>query len=189
MNASQPTRLPRRRLVAAGLGAVALTVPATRKAAARVILARGMAGGGLAQYGDADDPLFANFMLFASSMQLPDGAMLFIGQVQWAEAGTGLVLSSESINQCTPIPGRTDGAEVRGKMTAGGETLYPFVAQIFDAGAPGAGMDRLTLQVNTADAQSFYPDDPVFDDFEYSIEGALIAGDFQWILRDIELDA
>jgi hypothetical protein len=108
--------------------------------------------------------------------------------VQWAEAGTGLVLTSEWINQCIPISGRTDGAEVRGKMSNGGETLYPFVAHLFDAGAPGAGMDRVNLQVNTADAQAFYPDDPIVTDFEYSIEGAIIAGDFQWIIRDIELD-
>ncbi len=188
MNAPQPTKLPRRRLVAASLGAIALTVPGAPNAAARVILARGMAGGGLAQFGELDDPLFANFALFASSMQLPDGSMLYIGQVRWAEAGTGLVLTSEWINQCTPIPGRTDGAEVRGKMTNGGETEYPFVAQIFDAGEPGAGMDRVNLAVNTPDAQSFYPDDLVQDDFEYIVEGSLIAGDFQWIIRDFELD-
>jgi hypothetical protein len=188
MSTSQPTRLPRRRLVAAGLGAIALTVPGAKNAAARAILQRGMAGGGLAQFGELDDPLFANFMIFASSVQLPDGTMLYLGQVRWAEAGTGLTLTSEWINQCIPIAGRTDGAEVRGKMSAGGETQYPFVAEIFDAGAPGSGMDRINLHVNSADAQAFYPDDPVVDDFEYSIEGSVIAGDFQWIIRDIELD-
>lgn len=188
MNSTQPTTLPRRRLVAAGLGAIALSVPATRNAAARVILARGMAGGGLAQFGELDDPLFANFALFASSMQLPDGSTLFIGQVRWVEAGTGLVLTSDWINQCIPIPDRTDGAEVRGKMSTGGETLYPFVAQIFDGGEAGAGMDRVNLAVNTPDAQAFYPDDPIQNDFEYVVEGSLIAGDFQWIIRDLELD-
>lgn len=189
MDATQPIRLPRRRVVAASLGALALTVPAARQASARVILARGMAGGGLAQFGELEDPLFANFALFASSMQLPDGSILFIGQVRWAEAGTGLVLTSDQINQCSPMPDRTDGAEVRGKMTPDGENLYPFMAQIFDAGAPGAGLDRVILQVNTEDAQSFYPDDEVQDDFVYAIEGSLIAGDFQWIIRDLELDA
>lgn len=189
MDATQPNRLPRRRLVAASLGALALTVPAARKAAARVVLARGMAGGGLAQFGELDDPLFANFALFASSMQMPDGSMLFIGQVRWAEAGTGLILTSEHIDQCSPIPDRTDGAEVRGKMTPDGDTLYPFVAHIFDAGQPGAGLDRVDLQVNTEDAQSFYPDEEVQGDFVYAIEGSLIAGDFQWIIRDLELDA
>ncbi|MDQ3696333.1 MAG: hypothetical protein M3464_22355, partial [Chloroflexota bacterium] len=151
-------------------------------------LARGMAGGGLAQFGESDDPLFANFALFASSMQMPDGATLYLGQIHWAEAGTGLVLTSEWINQCIPIAGRTDGAEVRGKITPDGETRYPFLAYIFDAGTPGSGMDRVDLAVNTPEAQAFFPDDPIVDDFVYLAAGPLIAGDFQWIIRDIELD-
>ena len=189
MDATQPIRLPRRRVVAASLGALALTIPAAREASARVMLARGMVGGGLAQFGELDDPLFANFALFASSMQLPDGKVLFLGQVRWIEAGTGLVLTSEQIDQCSPMADRTDGAEVRGKITPDGENMYPFVAHFFDAGQPGAGMDRVDLQVNTEDAQSFYPEDEVRDDFVYAIEGSLVAGDFQWIIRDIELDA
>jgi hypothetical protein len=62
------------------------------------------------------------------------------------------------------------------------------MAQIFDSGEPGAGLDRIVLQVNTPDAQQFYPDDPVLDDFVYDVEASLIAGDFQWVIRDIEVD-
>lgn len=187
MNTSQPGKLPRRRMIAAGLGAVALTVPATRPAAARFVLARGMLGGGLAQFGEPDDPMFANFAMLGSALQMPDGKNLFIGQLRWAEAGTGLVLTGDEIGQCSPIEG-TDGAEVRGKVTRDGETYYPFVAQIFDSGEPGAGEDRIILQVNTPDAQQFYPDDPVLDDFVYDVEATLIAGDLQWVIRDIDLD-
>ena len=182
--------LPRRHVVAAGAGALTAVALGRRPAAARALLARGMAGGGLAQFGEAASPLFANFGMFASAMQMPDGAMLYLGQLRWTEAGSGLVLTAESINQCVPLEGSTDGAEVRGMLTVNqGDTTYPFVAEIFDSGAPGGGLDRINLYVNTEDAQSFFPDAPVQDDFTYTASSTLVAGDFQWIIRDIELDA
>lgn len=180
--------LPRRRVLAAGLGAVALAAPRPQHAFARTILQRGMSGGGLAQI-DGDEGRLANFGLFASAVQLPDGSTLVLGRFQWFEAGTDLQLQSLEVSQCVPLEDRSDGAEVRGRVQVNGEGDYPFVARSMDGGAPGSALDRIELEVNTAAAREGALTDASDDDFEYVALGNLVAGDMQWIIADIELDA
>lgn len=180
--------LPRRRVLAAGLGAMALAVPSARQASARVIMQRGMSGGGLAQLDGSDDPRLANFGLFASAVQLPDGTSLVLGRVQWLEAGTDLQLQSTVVTQCIPIPGRSDGAEVRGRIQVNGEGDYPFVARAIDLGQPGSALDRIEIEVNTEAAREG-ADAPSDEDYEYVVGGNLVAGDLQWIVADIETGA
>jgi len=189
MNTTALRGLPRRRVVAAGLGAMALALPRTPSVSARVILLRGMSGGGMAQIDDEALPRLANFGLFASAQQLPDGNSLVLGRFQWLEAGTDLQLQSIEVTQCVQLTNRSDGAEVRGRLQVNGAGDYPFVARSIDGGAPGSALDRIEIEVNTAAAQEGFPDLTFEDDFEYSAAGNLVAGDIQWIMADIDLDA
>lgn len=178
--------VPRRRVLGAGLGALALTVPLARGASARAIRQRGMSGGGLAQLDGSDDPRLANFGLFASAVQLPDGTSLVLGRVQWLEAGTDLQLQSLVVSQCVPLENRSDGAEVRGRMQVNGEGDYPFVARAMDGGQPGSALDRIEIEVNT-DAAREGADAPSDEEYQYVVAGNLVAGDLQWIIADIEV--
>src|SRR4051794_41487395 len=94
--------LPRRQVLAAGLGAMAVATIGSREVSARVILQRGMSGGGLAQLEGSEEPRLANFGLFASSMQLPEGTALVLGAMQWLEAGTDLEIERIENTQCIP---------------------------------------------------------------------------------------
>src|SRR5918998_3141850 len=87
MDARPRFSLARRRVLAVGLGAMALATIGSRDVSARVILLRGMSGGGLAQLEGSEEPRLANFGLFASSMQMPEGTSLVLGAMQWLEAG------------------------------------------------------------------------------------------------------
>ena len=149
MNGQLQSILPRRQMLAAGAGALALVVPKAQGVATRIILQRGMSGGGMAQLEGGEEPRLANFGLFASSLQLPDGTTLVLGGIQWIEAGTDFQLQSSEVTQCIPIADRADGAEVRGRMQVNGEGDYPFVIRAFDAGRPGSALDRIEIEVNT----------------------------------------
>ena len=177
--------LPRRMVLAAGLAA-AFGLSRVPGADARFIMARGMTGGGLARFDAGDEPGLAHFSLFASSMQLPEGTTLFLGAIRWIEAATGLRLESTEITQCTPLPNRTDGAEIRGRMTVNGEGNYPFVIHAFDSGAPGAGRDAITLEVNGPRAREGAEAESAAD-FTYEATAALVAGDMQWVIVDAAL--
>lgn len=181
--------LPRRRVLAAGLGALALAAPAARPAAARTILQRGMSGGGMAQLEGSDEPRLANFGIFASAVQLPEGESLVLGRLQWVEAGTDLQIQSIEVTQCKPMEDEADGAEVRGRVQVNGEGDYPFVVRVLDSGAPGSALDRMEIEVNTDLAREGVTGDLPDDAFEYVAAGNLVAGDVQWIIADIELEA
>jgi hypothetical protein len=180
--------LPRRRVLAAGLGAMALAVPTARRAAARSIMQRGMSGGGLAQLDGSDEPRLANFGLFASAVQLPDGTSLVLGRVQWFEAGTDFQFQSTEVTECKPLENRSDGAEVRGRVQVNGAGDFPFVARAMDGGKPGSALDRIEIEVNT-DAARKGAEAPSDEDFQYVVAGNLVAGDLQWIVANIETGA
>jgi hypothetical protein len=189
MNAHRHFSLGRRKILAAGIGAAVLALPQARHAAARLMLLRGMSGGGLAQLEGSEEPRLANFGVFASAMQLPDGTPLTLGTIQWLEAGTDLQLQSLEVTQCTPSPDRADTAEVRGRMQVNGEGDFPFLLRATDAGQPGSALDRIEIEVNTAAAREGAASAASDDDFVYEAAGNLIAGDFQWIIRDVDPDA
>jgi hypothetical protein len=179
--------LGRRRLLAAGAGALALTLPQAKQAAARTILQRGMSGGGLAQLDDSDEPRLANFGVFASAVQLPEGTALVLGTIQWIEAGTDLQLQSIEVTQCVPMTDRAETAEVRGRMQVNGEGDYPFIVRVTDAGRPGSALDRIEIEVNTGPAREGAATSASDDTFVYEAAGNVVAGDFQWVIADIEV--
>jgi hypothetical protein len=179
--------LARRRVLAAGLGAMALATIGSRNVSARVIQQRGMSGGGLAQLEGSEEPRLANFGLFASSLQLPEGTPLVLGAMQWLEAGTDLQLQSIEITQCIPSDDRASAAEVRGRLQVNGEGDYPFVVWATDGGQPGSALDRIEIQVNTPTAREGATGEPSDDTFLYEAAGNLVAGDVQWVIADIEV--
>lgn len=188
MGAHSRRSIARRGVLAAGIGALALAVPRPPDAAARVILQRGMSGGGLVQLEGSEEPRLANFGLFASSVQLPEGTTLVLGAIQWSEAGTDLQLQSLDVAQCIPSSDRASTAEVRGRMQVNGEGDYPFVIWATDGGRPGSALDLIEIQVNTSAALDGAETQPSDDTFVYQAAGNLIAGDFQWVIADINVD-
>ena len=177
--------IPRRRVLAAGLGAAALSLPMARQAAARAIRQRGMSGGGLAQLDGGDEPRLANFGLFASAVQLPDGTSLVLGRMQWFEAGSDLQLQTLEVTQCKPMENNSTGAEVRGRLQVNGEGDFPFVARAMDGGAPGSALDRIEIEVNTETARQGATAEASDANYQYVVAGNLVAGDIQWIIADI----
>ena len=180
-----PAFAPRRAVLAAGLGALALALPPAPEASARALRLRGMSGGGLAQLEGSDEPRLANFGLFASANQFPDGKTLVLGTIQWIEAGTDLRLDSLEVVSCVPMTERPDGAEVRGRMMVNGAGDYPFVVQAIDAGRPGSGLDRIGIEVNTPRAREGAAP-PSDEAFSYEAVANLVAGDFQWVIADVD---
>jgi hypothetical protein len=174
-------------MLTSSAGALIFAAPQAWQQPVRVILQRGMSGGGLAQLENGDEPRLANFGLFASSMQLPEGTTLVLGAIQWIEAGTGFQLQSLEVTQCQPLEGRSDGAEVRGRMQVNGEGDYPFVARVIDGGSPGSALDRIEIEVNTPNAQEGAVAAEGDDAFTYEAAGNLVGGDVQWIIADIEV--
>ena len=187
MNEPFSSLLPRRQMLAAGAGALTLFVPKAQGVATRIILQRGMSGGGLAQLEGGEEPRLANFGLFASSLLLPDGTTLVLGGIQWIEAGTDFQLQSSLVTQCIPLADRADGADIRGRMQVNGEGDYPFVIRAIDAGRPGSALDRIEIEVNTPTAREGATGAASDDGFTYEAAGNLVAGDFQWIINDIPM--
>jgi hypothetical protein len=187
MEAHSRQSLARRQLLAAGAGALVFLAPKAQGVRTRTILQRGMSGGGLAQLEGTAEPRLANFGLFASSMQLPEGTSLVLGAMQWLEAGTDLQLQSIEVTQCIPSNDRASAAEVRGRLQVNGEGDYPFVVWATDGGRPGSALDRIEIQVNTPTAREGAQGEPTDDTFLYEAAGNLVAGDFQWVIADIEV--
>ena len=188
MDADSRPSLARRQVLAVGAGALAFVVPKAQGVTTRTMLQRGMSGGGLAQLEGSEEPRLANFGLFASSVQLPEGTTLVLGAIQWIEAGTDLQLQSLEVTQCIPSSDRASAAEVRGRMQVNGEGDYPFVIWATDAGRPGSALDRIEIEVNTPAALEGTPSEASDDTFVYEAAGSLVAGDIQWIINDINVD-
>ena len=189
MDSHRSPSVPRRSVVAAGLGTLALSLLPAKQASARAIMVRGMSGGGLAQIEGSDEPRLANFGLFASANQLPEGGTLVLGTIQWIEAGTDFRLDSIEVVSCVPMTSRPDGAEVRGRMMVNGEGDYPFLIQAFDTGQPGSGLDKITIEVNGPNARDGAAERAPDPDFVYEASATLVAGDFSWIIVDVEVPA
>ena len=187
MDRRQPSSLSRRKAVAGGLAALALGFARPDRTDARVLFLRGMAGGGLAKLDGGEEPRLANLSLAASAMQFPEGNTLFLGRIQWIEAGTGLALASTEVSQCIPIEGRSDGAEIRGRMSVNGEGSYPFVIEAFDTGLPGSGQDAITIEVNGPKGREGDTSESQDSEFTYEARAPLVAGDFAWVIADAEL--
>jgi hypothetical protein len=74
-------------------------------------------------------------------------------------------------------------------MQVNGAGDYPFVVRATDAGRPGSALDRIAIEVNTPVAREGVQGETTDDPFVYEAAGNIVAGDFQWIIGDIDLDA
>ena len=130
MTDDRPITYPRRKAIAAGVGATLATVLGASGVDARLVLMRGVTGGGLAKISNAQEPGLANLSIFASALQFPEGDQAFVGQVHWVEAGTGLTLESTQITECVHPDGEHPGLRrVTGRMKINGQGDYPFVIE------------------------------------------------------------
>jgi hypothetical protein len=190
MDAKQPRSgiVPRRKVVASGLAALALAALPAQRADARIAMLRGMTGGGLASTEGGDEAVLVNFSVFASAIQFAAGNVVVLGSVRWIEAGSGLQLETTEVTVCRPMRERPDGAEIRGLMRVDGEGSYPFVLHAIDAGAPGSGLDTVWLEVNGPLTEEEPGVSLVEDGFVYDVAATLVGGDCQWIITDTEID-
>lgn len=160
----------------AALGRVQTTAAAVRSS-------RGMAGGGLIALPDG----LAHFSLFASRTTSDDDTEVVLGQVRWFDptaADGGLTLESTEVTNYVPLDGDENGREVSGTMRVNDDE-YPFVMQAFDDGAPGTGLDRVSLRVGGDVGDATAEATAAADGFGYEAEGALVAGDLQLLTFDI----
>jgi hypothetical protein len=177
-----------RRSAVAGLlaGATVLALP-QRASAGRVVVQRGIVGGGFAQFELSD----ANFSLFASRLIFDEGNLEVVaGRVLWVDAPAGLTMTSTEVTGYRPLeipPDQGQAREIFGKMSVNDEGEYPFYAVVVDAGSPGSGLDTVTLRVGDG-AQTVESATPVAGlGFTYAAAGPIIIGDVQLI--DLEIDA
>jgi hypothetical protein len=185
MNSEYRATYPRRKAVAAGIAATIATVLGVRGVDARLVLMRGVTGGGLAKIDNVAEPGLANLSIFASAIQMPEGESVFVGQVHWIEAGTGLTLESTEISECIPFGDHPGGRRVSGRMTVNGLGDYPFVMRTLDDGAPGVGRDTIELEVNGATVGDQIPTEVTLGEGTYAASARLVAGDFQLLNFDM----
>jgi hypothetical protein len=185
MNSERRATYPRRKAVAAGIAATVATVLGVRGVDARLVLMRGVTGGGLAKIDNVPEPGLANLSIFASAMQMPEGDTVFVGQVRWVEAGSGLTLESIEIAECIPFGDHPGARRVSGRMTVNGAGDYPFVMRTLDDGDPGAGRDTIELEVNGAAVGDQIPAEVTIGEGTYAASARLVAGDFQLLSYDM----
>lgn len=186
MNLKRPITYPRRKALAAGAAAVAAAMLGPSQVDARLVLQRGVTGGGLAKIDNVEEPGLANLSIFASAVQFPEGGIAFVGKVHWVEAGTGLTLESLEITECVKFGDHPGGRRVTGRMSVNGEGDYPFVMRTLDDGPPGAGRDTIELEVNGAEVGDEVPIDVTLSEGTYAASARLVAGDFQLLTYDMD---
>lgn len=169
-----------------GVTAIAAALFAPRHVNARMVLQRGVTGGGLAKIDRAMEPGLANFSIFASVVQFPEGGTAFVGRVHWVEAGTGLTLESTEITECAGFGDHPGGRRVTGQMSVNGQGNYPFIVRTLDDGPPGSGRDTIELEVNGAQVGDEVPADVTLTTGTYAASARLVAGDFQLLTYDMD---
>ena len=170
-------------LGAALAGTAALALP--RETWARVIIQRGMAGGGFLQLEQGE----ATFSLFASRMIFEDEKKeVIVGNVLWVDSPDGPSLTSTRVTEYEVR--ESDAGEsrrIRGWMTVGDDDReLPFILDVVDAEFPGAGKDTVVLTVGDG-AGVAEPGTPVPSyGYSYTASGTLNAGDLLAVDFNVE---
>jgi hypothetical protein len=163
-------------LGAALAGAAGLALPS--ETWARVIIQRGMFGGGFVQLEQGE----ATFSFFASRMIFEDeNKEVIVGSVMWTDSPDGPSLASTRVTDYE-IRENAAGEErrIRGWMTSGDDPReLPFIFDVVDVAFPGAGQDTVVLTVGDG-AGVAAPGTPVPSyGYSYTASGTLNAGDIQ----------
>ena len=152
----------------------------------RVVVQRGMVGGGLVESGESE----AHFSLFASRLIVAEGQREVVaGRVLWVDVSDGLTMTSTQVTEyrVLPVPPEQGQArEIFGTMRVNGDGEYPFYSVVVDAGPPGSGLDTVSLIVGD-DARTVDSATPLAArGFRYAAAGSISSGDVQLIELDID---
>ena len=183
-NASGLGTLSRRATLGAALaGAAGLALP--RETWARVIIQRGMAGGGFLQleHGEATFSLFASRMIFEDEKK-----EVIVGSVLWVDSPDGPALTSTRVTDYEVRESDVgESRRILGWMTVGDDDReLPFILDVVDVAFPGAGNDTVILTVGDG-AGVAEPGTPVPSyGFSYTASGTLNAGDIQDVDFNVE---
>ncbi|MBW3634681.1 MAG: hypothetical protein KY456_16810 [Chloroflexi bacterium] len=168
----------------AGATALALPLPVS---GGRVVVQRGMIGGGLVESGESE----AHFSLFASRLSVEgENQEVVVGSVLWVDVSTGLTMSSTSITGYSVPevqPDQGESREIVGIMSVNGEGEYPFELEVIDADLPGSGLDSVSLTVGDRARAGASATPASGFGFNYSAEGTVVSGDIQEVHLDIDL--
>jgi hypothetical protein len=176
-----------RRLAIGGafVGAAGITLP-RRQSRGRVVVQRGMVGGGLARFDQGE----AHFSLFASRLIFDeDNLEVVAGSVFWADGPAELTMTSTEVtgyNVLEDQPGQGQSRQIIGTMRVNGQAEYPFELVVTDAGTPGSELDTVTLMVGDSVQVSELASPAAGFGFRYLAAGPIVTGDIQEI--DLEID-
>lgn len=175
-------RVNRRLAVGAmAAGAAGLAWPSQQRG--RAITQRGVAGGGIIQLENGE----AEFSVFASRVTFADDEEVIVGSIEWVDTSAGFAFVSTAVELYEDLESPEEGGELRrvaGVMRLNDEADYPFVFNVLDAGAPGAGRDSAALIVGE-DAVIDGNASPVeTDGFNYAAAGSIV-GDVQVVSFDM----
>ena len=175
-----------RRLAIGAAGAVAAGWALPGQLRARVVTQRGMIGGGALQLEQGQ----VDFSVFASRLTFDEGNDIILGSIRWVDAGGGVTLASTRITEYDVLEsGEGELRQIRGTMSANGEGEHPFIMDVLDLGAPGAGVDTVTLNVGASAVAAGATPTADTTGFGYTATGALAAGDLQDVDISGDIDA
>ena len=178
-----------RRSAVAGVvaGATVLALP-QRANAGRVVVQRGIVGGGLVEFGESE----AHFSIFASRLNFEwETQEVIVGSVLWVDVSTGSVLRSTSVTDYIvpqDQPAQGVSRQIVGIMNVDGEGDYPFELDVIDAQVFASGQDSVSLKVGDAVRSSGDATPAAGAGFSYIAAGPVAAGDIQELDIDINTE-
>jgi hypothetical protein len=166
-------------------GAAGLSLP-LRQIRGRVVIQRGVSGGGSMQLADG----VANFSVAASRLIFPeDDREIVLGILAWNDPAAGIELFSNQVTNYGRLDLPADqgqGRRITGAATVNGGAEVPFVMEVIDAGGPGSGLDSVTLMVGDAVQGENGATPAAAYDFAYEASGPVVSGDIR--AADVEID-
>ncbi len=190
MKTLQPRAVDRRLAIGGGLAAATGLAWPRSQAMRRVIIQRGIAGGGVVQF----DGGAASFSLFASSLEFEEGeggeaAPIFVGTVTWVDETVGETLVCTRVTLYENLNSEQgEGRHIEGLMRASDGGEYPFVMDVVNLGPPGTETDTVTLRVGASAATAGEATPGAESGFTYFAQGTIVSGDVQDIDLAIDVD-
>ena len=142
-----------------------------------------MIGGGLAQFELSQ----ANFSLVASRFTFPDeNKQVVVGEILGVDTSSSFTFASTTITNYDVIEGPEEGEHrrIRGTMSLNGGQEYPFRLDVIDDGAPGSGLDTISLIVGDGAEDAAAGTAVSSYGFSYAGSGPIVSGD----VHDVDFD-
>jgi hypothetical protein len=152
----------------------------------RVVIQRGVFGGGLAQVEGGG----ANFSISASRLIFPDeNREVVVGSMTWNDLAAEIELLGTHVTgyERLELPAEQgQGRRITGIAATGDLTEYPFVLDVVDGGPPGSGLDTVALTVGDAVEIGIAATPAIGFGFSYAASGPVLTGDIRAV--DVEID-